>query len=150
MHLDNRNGEQFQGIMDGNRCMCIGCSVNNNACIRAGRLRGLLDPTYQFTFVVGLAKMNANAKITRGILAQFLNVSQGLMAINFRLPLAEHIQIRPVEDKDCVHNLFGLCAGLDDTDRCFYDVTIFEMQAQWEVVIQCERRIEANQHQVIP
>ena len=63
------------------------------------------------------------------------NICQGLVAIDFRFALTEHIQIRSIEDKDCLHDLLGFSAGFYNADRGFNHATVFEMKAQWKVLI---------------
>ncbi|MNE46003.1 hypothetical protein D3C80_1403220 [compost metagenome] len=72
----------------------------------AGFMARLMDPVDQLAFVIRLAEHDA--RVAGGGLAQRLDVGQGLVAIDVRLPNPEKVQIgavQDVEDRGFGHSL---------------------------------------------
>ena len=67
---------------------------------------GLLDPVNQFALLIGLPKLDRHLQLDRAGTDFGFNVGQGGVSIHLRLPLAEQVQVRAVEEK-YLHSVFG-------------------------------------------
>ena len=97
MNLDGRYPDCRNRIPQRNAGMGVGCGIDDNH-IKLSLC--LLDPTHQFAFLIGLAKINPYG-LLRGPFAYFcLDIGQSGVAINLRLALSQQIQIRSVQEED--------------------------------------------------
>src|SRR5690606_3459058 len=85
------------GVMDGNGGVRIGARVEHDT---SRLFPCLLNPGDEVTLVVGLSEIYLKAQFHAGLAAVASNVVQRLDAIDGRLALAEHVQVRAVKNKN--------------------------------------------------
>ena len=59
MHLDHRQADGADGVVEGDRGVAVGAGIEHDAARRAGRL---LDPVDQHALVVALAEIDGKAE----------------------------------------------------------------------------------------
>jgi hypothetical protein len=60
----------------------------------------LVDEVDQLAFAVGLPAIGRQAELRRGFHAEAFDIGERCMAILFRLPYPQHVEVRAVEDID--------------------------------------------------
>ena len=108
MNFDNRNAVKFQRVVDGHRCMSISGGIDDDG---AHLPEGFLYPGDKLAFIIGLFEIKHKAVRVGGDAASVTDIIQRLIAINFRLALAEHVQVRTVQDQNSVVHGVALFAG---------------------------------------
>src|SRR5205809_1256028 len=97
MHFDGWNAHRRDRVPKSDACMCEGRCIQNDDIEMAF---GLLHPSNQLTFGVGLAKFDLRTQLL-GALPNFqLDFSEASSAINCGLPLAKKIQVRPIKKQN--------------------------------------------------
>lgn len=81
-------------VPQGNAGMCIGGGINHN---HLELFSGLLNPPYQFTFLIRLVKLNFHIQFSSSLTDLGLNVRQRYVTIYIGLTLAEQVQVRAIE-----------------------------------------------------
>ena len=94
MHLDHRQLGGIESIEQGDGGMAVGAGIDDDATI--GLARGLYAID-QHALVVALGELDGDPQALGFAPAGFLDVGQGLAAVDLRLPLAQHVEIGPVE-----------------------------------------------------
>ena len=95
MDFDDRNLGGYDGVPNRQTSVSIGGGVENDRVIPAS---SFLDPVNELTLVIGLAEVDLDPKRLGPCPDHRLDLLQGRSAIDFRLPLPEEIQVRPVEE----------------------------------------------------
>lgn len=95
--FDDRHVGGLDRVHNGDRGMRIGARVQDDP-LRGGA--GLLDPVDQIALVVGLPQLDFEAKTSGDGAGPGLDVAKRRRAIDRRLPQAEQVQVRSVEDED--------------------------------------------------
>ncbi len=87
-----------QRIVQRDRGVRIAAGVDDDA----GHLPGmrLVDEVDQLALAVGLAAIRLQAELRCGFHAQLFDIGERRMAILFRLPYPQHVEVRAVEDID--------------------------------------------------
>lgn len=95
MNFDGWDLHGGDGVANGHAGMRITTGIKNNGAMKPP---GFLDLIDEDPFNVGLEKFNANF-VGRGSLPnERLDVLKGLLAINLRLPFAQKIQVRSIQN----------------------------------------------------
>ena len=97
MNFDGGDADGGDGIPKSDAGMGVGGGVDNED---AEATFGLLDPSDQLSFEVGLSELDLGSRLERLFPDLSLDFSQSGMAVNLWLPLAEQVQVRPVEEED--------------------------------------------------
>jgi len=79
--------------------MRISPSIQNDSGILTD---GFLNPSDQLTFMVALAAGDVKAEFTSRTRAQSLNVAERCGTVYFRLPHAQHVEVRSVENQEAL------------------------------------------------
>src|SRR5688572_10833693 len=101
MDLDHRGVQKLEGVQNGHGGVGITPGIDNDS----GRLAtGFLNPGDQLALMVGLTEIDAETHFTRRLFAQVTYVIERVVAVDVRLPHAQHVQVRAVEDQDVFHS----------------------------------------------
>ena len=107
MDFDHRQIAGGDGIAQRDAGVRVTGGVDHDGNVR--RAGGILNPRHQFAFVVGLAELNLRAPFRLRAHGSF-DFRQCGGAVNFRLPLAEQVQVRAVEEKEFSRGKTNCCA----------------------------------------
>ena len=94
MNLDSRSLGCIQRIEQGHGRMGVGAGIDDDAGIP---LAGSLYEVDQNALMIALREFDRKTQAQCFGPARFLDVRQGLVAVDLRLPLAQHVEIWPVE-----------------------------------------------------
>lgn len=97
VNLNGRHSRCSYGVSQGDARMSVGSCIQNNHIELAPCL---LNPGNYFAFEVGLTEINGNLQLSRPITHTSLNFCEARPPINFRLSLAEQIQVRAIQEED--------------------------------------------------
>ena len=100
MNFDGGQGDGFQRVQNGDGRMRIGCGIDDDAVELAERL---LNPIDENALVVGLAYIDSEAELGRGLLNEGDKRGVVLFAVDIRFTDAKHIEIRTVNNKNVFH-----------------------------------------------
>src|SRR5687768_5394333 len=98
MHFDGGNTDRRQSVAQANRGMSQTSGVDDNTVVLA---RSLMNPVDNIAFMIRLKRSNRKPQTPSFLQDQFVEFQKRLLTINMRLPPAQHIQIRPVNDQYC-------------------------------------------------
>ena len=95
VYFDNRDIEQTQCVVHGNRCVGIGASVDG----QSGSNRScLLDPGHEFTLMIRLAKLQVELRFGCGVPAALFDIRKRFAAIDTGFPFTEQVQVGAIEN----------------------------------------------------
>ena len=93
MDFDGGQGDGFQRVQYGDGRVGVGGRVDDDAVELA---KSLLDPIDDDAFVVGLADIDGEAELRRGLLDEGDQCGVVLFAVDGRFADAKHVEIRAV------------------------------------------------------
>ncbi|GAC1414178.1 MAG: hypothetical protein NVSMB6_16310 [Burkholderiaceae bacterium] len=98
MQLDQGESGTPDSVMERDRGMGIGAGVEYGTSQPAVCLggAGLMDPIDEDAFMIGLTKIEGKAMLLARVLAQRLDVGQGVHPIDGGLASAQQVQVRSV------------------------------------------------------
>lgn len=105
MHFDDRHLDRFQRVMQRDGGMGVSAGIEHDAGRGGARL---LNPIDKLTFMVGLPELDGKPKRTRTRVDHGLNVRQGRMPVDFRLPLTQKVQVGAIQNEDWLGHWDGL------------------------------------------
>ena len=100
MDFNHRNLDGAQCISDGDRSVSVRSRINQNS---AAVFPGILDPVNQLAFVVALQKLNLHPVLRPKLPARLLDLRQRRSPVNLGFTGTKQIQIRTIQDIDCLH-----------------------------------------------
>ena len=96
MTLDGRQLGGVQRVEQGHRRMGIGAGIDDDC--RIALARGL-DAVDQHALVIALGEFDNKVQALGLGAARRLDVRQRLMAVDLRLTLSQHVEVRPVQNQ---------------------------------------------------
>jgi kynureninase len=97
MEFDHRKFRQPERVENSDRSVRVTGRVDDDA---SGRTPGALDHRYQFALEIRLSEVYRDTERVGPFVTHRLDIRERLMAINMRLPHAQHVQVRAVYDHD--------------------------------------------------
>jgi hypothetical protein len=105
VHLDDGLLERVERVQDGDRGVGQRTGVDDDA----RRLRArLMDPANDLVLGIALQEADMQSAGAGGARTVLFDVGQRFMAVDFRLALAEKVEVRTVQDVDLVSHLRAL------------------------------------------
>jgi hypothetical protein len=95
MHFDHEPFEGVERVEDGHRGVSEGGRIDNNA---AGGLARFMDPVDNLIFTVRLVKGDLKTQLGPNTTAISFDIGQRFIAVDARLPLAEQVEVRSIEE----------------------------------------------------
>lgn len=99
MHFDHGDRYGPDGIVKRDGRVPVSARIDDNAHCP---IVGFVKPVDEDALMIALKALDLEAKLPTGGDALALDIFESLAAINAGFSLAQHIQVRPVEDKDCL------------------------------------------------
>ena len=105
--------DRAQCIPDRDRSVRVGARIDQYS---LALFPGILNPINQLTFVIALQKLGFQAMLRPKIAARLLDLSQRRFPVNLWLTSTKQIQIRTIQDINCLHTywLTNLIAYTED------------------------------------
>jgi hypothetical protein len=100
MDFYHRDIDRAQCVPDRDRSVRVGTRIDQNS---LAFFSGILNPVNQLTFVIALQKLNFQPVLRPKIAARLFDLSQRRLPVNLGLTSAKHIQIRTIQDVNCLH-----------------------------------------------
>ena len=105
--------DRAQCIPDRDRRVRVAARIDQNS---LALFPGILNPVNQVTFVIALQKLDFQVMVRAKIAARLFDLSQRRFSVNLRLTSTKQIQIRTIQDINCLHTywLTNLIAYTED------------------------------------
>jgi hypothetical protein len=100
MDLYHRDVNRAQCVPDRDRSVGISAWIDQNS---LALFPSILNPIDQLTFVIALQKLDFQAVLRPKIAARLLDLSQRRFPVNLGLTSTKQIQIRTIQDVNCLH-----------------------------------------------
>src|SRR5215469_6193402 len=100
MDFYHRDFDRAQCVPDRDRSVRIGARINQNS---LAVFPGILNPVNQLTFMVALQKLDFQSMLRTKIAAGLFDLSQRRFPVNLWLTSTKQIQIRTIQDINCLH-----------------------------------------------
>ena len=97
MDFHRGDTDGLQCVQQGDAGMGIGAGIDDDAVLLSV---GLLNGVHQVSLMVGLVQGDADAQFFGIGPDQITQIRIGCFAVDLRFADAEHVQVRPVDDKD--------------------------------------------------
>ena len=113
MDFYHRDFDRAQCVPDRDRSVRVGARIDQNS---MALFPGILNPINQLTFVITLEKLDFQAMLRPKIAARLLDLPQCRFPVNLWLTGTKQIQIRTIQDINCLHTycLTNLIAYTED------------------------------------
>ena len=116
--FNGRQANSCKRIPDRKRIVRIGSGIDHNP---VGPMSRILDRINQGSFTVGLENAQLRPVFLGKLSHLRIDIIQSQGSVHFRFPLAEHVQIRSMNEQHFEHGLSSL--------RCFYPKLIWILPA---------------------
>src|ERR1700752_3909397 len=100
MDFYHRDIDRAQRVPDRDRSVRVGARIDQNS---LAFFPGILNPVNQLTFVIALQKLDFQAMLRPEIAARLFDLGQRRLPVNLRLTSTKQIQIRTIQDVNCLH-----------------------------------------------
>ena len=100
MDFYDRDFDRAQCVPDRDGSVGVGARIDQNP---LALFPGILNPINQLPFVIALQKLNFQPVLRPKIAARLFDLSQRRLPINLGLTSAKQIQIRTIQDVNCLH-----------------------------------------------
>jgi hypothetical protein len=130
MNFGDRQAGCADRVVDRDRGVRVGARIDDD---RVRLVARLLDPVDELAFVVGLAELDRQAQSGAGLPTVGLDVGQRVSPIDGGFALAQHIQVRAVQDIDGSRH-FDLMARNDPARAGLWSLSRFAPTMQGSIV----------------